>query len=71
MTLSLIISAKDDGRAFASTRAPTKLLSVGVLHHLQWIPHVAGEYFLLERLELFPVGTVLALAPGGSALPGL
>lgn len=61
-----------DGRASDSARPSMRLSSVGgALHHLERIPHVAGEHLLLERLELLPVGTVLTLAPRGSALPGL
>jgi len=52
-------------------RPSMSLSSVGVLHHFQRISHVTSEHFLLERLELFPVGTVLTLAPSGPGLPGL
>ena len=42
-----------------------------ILHHLQRVAHVTGENFLLKRLEVLPVGTVLPFAPSWPCLPRL
>lgn len=68
--LNLRVNVNED-EGLESTRSSMSLSSVSVFHHFQRISHVTSEHFFLKRLELLPVGTVLTLAPGGSALPGL
>lgn len=52
-------------------RSSANFSSVWVLHHLQRVAHVTGENFLLKRLEVLSVGTVLPFAPSWPRLPRL